>query len=180
MIDATGRMKKPSIRPFSMDELRRIKETLDQNGSPADRLLYSLMLTGMRASQCRSIKAQDLVIQADHSINVKGVTLPNVNAQSTLRLLSSKRAQGDNYVFPCDSALNSAMTPAQFSSKFSSWLRTANVCQAGRSPHAVRLSVIAASMEAMRQPSMHNNRVIGETNLGMIQHYSPGKRLPKA
>jgi integrase len=172
-------MKNPSIRAFSIDELKRIKETLDQNGSPADRLLYSLMLTGMRASQCRSMKAQDLAIQADHSINVKNVILPNVNAKPTLRLLSSKRAQGDNYVLPSDFASNSAMTPAQFFSKFSSWLRAANVCQAGRSPHAVRLSVIAASMEAMSQPSTHNNSVTGKTSPDMIQHYSPGKRPPK-
>ncbi len=180
MSDATGRMKKRSIRAFSTDELKSIEETLEQYGSPADRLFYSfIMLTGMRASQCLSINAEDLVSKSDYSINVKNVTLPNMNAKSKRTLLNFERAQKGSYVSPCNSVSNSGMKLAKLPSELSSWLSTVNVFQGGRLPHGVRLSVIAANIQAMNQPTMRNDLVISKTNPGIIQHYIHSMRPPK-
>jgi integrase len=53
-------MRSKAIKPFSRSVLIKIKETLEQTGSPTDRLLFSLMLTGMRPSEYLPMKIEEL------------------------------------------------------------------------------------------------------------------------
>lgn len=168
-----------TIKPFSRSELMQIKETLEQTGSVTDRLLFSLMLTGMRPSEYLSIRSQDLMLGTEKTFHFRGVSLPKAHVDSALEMLSLRSTSKNDYIFHSGSASNSPMKHKELCNKLVTWLKAANVSHGERSPHAVRRSVIIANSEAAMKVSKRFKPGIGMMSLNTIPHYTLKKRPPQ-
>ena len=172
-------MQSKATRPFSRGELMQIKETLEQKGSLTDRLLFSLMLTGMRPSEYLPFKSQDLVLGVEKTVKFRAVSLPKQDVDLAVEILNLRNRSKNDYIFPSGSASNSPMKPEELRKKLVSWLKAANVSHGGRSPHVVRRSVIIAKAEAAMQVSKRFNPAMGTISRNMTHHYAINKRPPQ-
>ncbi|POM10630.1 hypothetical protein CUU62_23410 [Pseudomonas sp. WP001] len=93
-------MQSKATRPFSRGELMQIKETLEQKGSLTDRLLFSLMLTGMRPSEYLPFKSQDLVLGVEKTVKFRAVSLPKQDVDLAVQILNLRNSSKNDYIFP--------------------------------------------------------------------------------
>lgn len=168
-------MKRKTIKPFNRSELIKIKATLERTGSITDRLLFSLMLTGMRPSEYLPIRSQDLILGLEKTFNFRGLSMPKADVDSALEMLSLRNTSRNYYIFPSRSTSNSPMKYKELCNKLVSWLNAANVSHDERSPHTVRCSVIIANSEAVVKLPKRFKLSTGMTSLNTIQNFIPKK-----
>lgn len=136
--------QKDFLKPFSRDQFSQIIEVVASRESPVNQLLLAVLLTGMRASQCLPIKVEDFEINDDGCATVNGVSVPFMDTLSTLEIVKRKRLSTDGYLFISSADSSAPMSMSELQTKFSEWLKNANISAEGATPHLLRHSVLSA------------------------------------
>lgn len=140
-----------SIKPFSEDQLTRIREAVKNSHSLPEQLLLAVMLTGMRASECLPIKVKDLEINDDGRTTVKGVSVLSMDTPSVIEIIKSKSRSNDGYLFMSSGDSNTHMGMTELKTRFRQWLKSANMDEEGATPHLLRVSVLSAFATAQKK-----------------------------
>lgn len=145
---------KDSIKPFSQHQLTRIREAVETWESPEDQLLFAMMLAGMRASECISIKVGDLDINDAGLVTVEGVSIPFMGTPSTIEFIKRESLSKEGYVFMCFDDSSTRLCVSVLHKRFRQWLKNANVDDEGATPHLLRFSMLSAYETAQKNESL--------------------------
>ncbi|MFJ3368006.1 tyrosine-type recombinase/integrase [Pseudomonas sp. NPDC086251] len=187
-----GPLLLPSKKYLSEYELDAIEEAVHRKGILRDRVLCSVLLSGIRQSELHQLRVEnvnhthdkvmlDLPFTKSRTIWKRRILITTDGLLVRRYIEKSALSHGD-YLFPSGKTAAYPMTSFELNRILRSWLLEAQIDPTGMSVHALRLSVIARFIRAIaesKQSTVAN--LTGHISPEMLRYYGSLLNLkPKA
>lgn len=151
----------PSQKYLSAHELDAIAEVVHRGATLRDRVLCSVLLSGIRQSELLRIKVENL----NYTNHMVMLDLPSTKLRTiwkrriltttdgllVRRYIKKSALSGGDYLFPSDKTAAYPMTSFELNRILRSWLLEAQIDPTGVSVHAMRISVIARFIRTLAE-----------------------------
>ncbi|UXL37052.1 site-specific integrase [Pseudomonas fragi] len=181
-----------SKKILSEHELNAIAEVVHRKAILRDRVLFSVLLSGIRQTELLQLRVEN-VIYTNHKVmldfpsakadaNRQRSLLTPIDAGLIHRYIEKSALSNGDYLFPSSKNATNPMTAYELNKILRSWLLEAQIDPTGLSVHAMRLSVIVRFIRAITESARANETsLLGHIPPEMSRYYhSSRNKKPRA
>ena len=182
----------PSKKNLSEHELNAIAEVVHRKAIFRDRVLFSVLLSGIRQTELLQLRVENVIYtnrkvmldlpSTKADANSQRSVLTPIDAGLVHGYIEKKALSHGHYLFPSSKNATYPMTIFELNKVFRSWLLEAQIDSTGLSVRAMRLSVIVRLMRAITESARSNEaNLLGHIPPEMSRYYhSSRNKKPRA